>query len=859
MTSFPPWTIEGSLGSRFAALAARHAERPALIEPEGVTSYAALNTWSQRIAAALRAAGVKSGDPVGVMVEQGAAQIAAIFGALRSGAIYVPLDAALPVVRLRTIIGDAGLRTIIGDRMNRSLAHWLLPGGRVLDAGSAAAAAGGVDPDADADANISPDAPAYIYYTSGSTGPAKGVVDSHRNVMHNVARYTHALQIGAQDRLTLLQSCGFSGAVSNIFGALLNGAALLPFDVRRLGVAALARWLTEARPTIYHSVPSLFRQVVDSGVALPALRVIRIEGDLGGAPDVERFQRHFNRPGQERCVLAHGLGATETGLVAQHFVSAGTPLPAGAMPVGRALPDVQIDIVDGTGQALPPGQIGEIAITGRFLATGYWQRPDLTAARFVPAADGRRCYRSGDLGRIDANCELEVHGRADLLVRIHGEWIDLHGLQQALRAQTGVHDAIVTSFEAPGGATALRAHVIADAADETGCHDTLRRALPALPKLRIELRRVERWPLDVNGKVDRRALAAHAPAAGVQTADAAANSEAPTTVTERVVAEVFAQTLGLARVGRDDDFFELGGDSLRAVDASLALQRRLGHGLALGAFQHDSSVRGLARLLDGAAPPGDLAVLQPCGSATPLVCIHGHGGNVFSMRTLARWFSPERPVLGLQMSGLGGVGRPPLSIEAAAASHLLHLRSVQPSGPYLLAGNCFGGWIAIEMARQLHGAGEQVGALVLINSDLPAGRGAPSEPKPLSERLRGKTVLQWLKAAKTQLTERAPERALWKGWELGLLRSGPLAALTHRLPVAVMIMRRRYRPSPCPVAATLLLACDRQVDAVERNAWLALFPAAGLEIVDIVGTSTDLFWTPQVRDLGACIAARLGP
>ena len=325
-----------------------------------------------------------------------------------------------------------------------------------------------------------PDAPACIYYTSGSTGPAKGVVDCHRNVMHNVARYTHALHIGEQDRLTLLQSCGFSGAVSNIFGALLNGAALLPFDVRRYGVAALARWLAAAEPTIYHSVPSLFRQLVDTGVALPTLRVIRIEGDLGGAPDVERFQRHFNRPGQARCVLAHGLGTTETGLVAQHVVTAGMPPPAGAMPVGHALPDVQIEIVDSTGHALPAGQIGEIAITGRYLATGYWQRPDLTAARFTPAADGQRCYRCGDLGRMDPNGGLEVHGRADLLVRIHGEWIDLHGLEQALRAHAGVRDAIVTSFEAPGGAPALRAHVIADAADENGWHDTLRRALPTL-------------------------------------------------------------------------------------------------------------------------------------------------------------------------------------------------------------------------------------------------------------------------------------------------------------------------------------------------------------------------------------------
>ena len=176
-----------------------------------------------------------------------------------------------------------------------------------------------------------------------------------------------------------------------------------------------------------------------------------------------------------------------------------------------------------------------------------------------------------------------------------------------------------------------------------------------------------------------------------------------------------------------------------------------------------------------------------------------------------------------------------------------------------MAGNCFGSWIAIEMARQLHAAGEQVSALLLINPDLPTGCGAGAAPGRLIERLRGKTLRQLLQAAKWQLVERAPQRILLKALDLGLLRRGPLALLTRRLSMTVMIMARRYRPAPCPVVATLLVPHGRQLDAAERIAWSALFPAAGCEFVNIVGTGADLFWVPQVRDLGACIAARLAP
>jgi non-ribosomal peptide synthetase component F len=271
-------------------------------------------------------------------------------------------------------------------------------------------------------------------------------------------RYTNQLRIAPADRLSLLQSPAFSGGISSLFGALLNGASVHPIDFRAEGLGALGRWLEREQVTIYHSVPAIFRALVAACRPLPSVRVVRLEGDQASPVDAELFKRRF----EAGSLLANGLGATECGLVRQLFLDHDTEVTTSTLPVGYPVEGTEVLVLGDDDREAAPGEIGRIVVRSRFLSPGYWRRPELTAVAFeeCPSERGLRVYRTGDLGRMAADGCLEHLGRSDAQAKVRGERVEIEALEAALVSSPLVRDAAAATCDGPDGSARLVAFLV---------------------------------------------------------------------------------------------------------------------------------------------------------------------------------------------------------------------------------------------------------------------------------------------------------------------------------------------------------------------------------------------------------------
>lgn len=521
-----------------------------------------------------------------LLVDQGIDAAIAMLATLKAGAAYVPLDPMLPGEILRGLVDDADPALILADADHFDIAQSLESGVRHALCVSgmtdhALAAAPGLA--------ISPDAVAYIYYTSGSTGTPKGVFDSHRNILHNIRRYTNRLSISHEDRMTLLQSPHFSGAVSSLFCALLNGAASFPYNIRRDGLERVPDWLRSENISIFHSVPAIFREVVRGG-DFPSLRCVRLEGDQASHHDLELFRACCS----PNAMLANGLGATECGLICQWRFDAETPIPSGPVPIGEPIDDMDVALLADDGNEVSAGDIGEIAVRSRHLALGYWRRPDLTAARFLADDADRalRTYRTGDLGRFLPGGLMQYVGRKDSLAKMRGEWVDIAAVEQVLLTLDGVREAAVAIQPHPNGELRLVAYVAAESGAAPTAECLRQQMTSRLPPLMIPSAWVflPNLPLDGNLKIDRRALPtlpAERPADGTLFV-------APRSVLETQIAEIWSDVLGIRNIGIEDSFFALGGDSLGVMKVQFRLRAAFAFTMSLETFFDHPTIAHLA-------------------------------------------------------------------------------------------------------------------------------------------------------------------------------------------------------------------------------------------------------------------------
>lgn len=565
-TAFGRDALDQSIPERFEQQVKRFPDRPAVISTRFRCTYAQLNSMGNRVAAGL--AESAPGEPQPVVILMDSAQqpvnaIAAIVGVLKAGHCFVPAETDDPIPALEYLLRDSRAQVAITDDSDCEAAILARRCGMtVLDIQQLL-----TTPEMQNARLPTADSLAYIYYTSGSTGDPKGVADSHRNVLHNVLRYTNTLKLCAEDRLTLLQAFTFSGIVSSLFGALLNGAAVMRYSVRREGMAGLVKWLNDEAVTVYHSVPSIFRAMLAQGDFLPAIRVVRLEGDQAAKRDLTLFRKHF-RP---ESSLVNGLGATECGLVRQYFMTAETRCPDSVLPVGYPVRDMDVQVVDASGRSCDPCQVGELVIASEYLAVGYWQKPDLTAAAFhVDQQTGRRWYRTGDLGWMADDGCLHLVGRQDFQHKVQGQRIDIAAVEDCLRAVSDAAEVVAQTRQTPGGEARLTAYLVGPAT--LNAVDLRRQLAERLPDAMVPTTyiRLDELPLTPDGKLDRNALPTPEERRHLTTADL------PVTGREQELARIWAETLGAAQVGLDDNFFELGGDSLQAQTICVRLREAWG-------------------------------------------------------------------------------------------------------------------------------------------------------------------------------------------------------------------------------------------------------------------------------------------
>lgn len=714
-------TVFGSqaIGVCLAATALRMPDKVAIVEGDVEVTFRQLDAAATALAQRILAAGAGRPGLVCLLFDGKLLALKAIFGACRSGHAYVPLDARDPDERLRFIVRDSAPIAVLTETALIERTR-LLAGAQcaIVDIGEVAAA----DPSRPLP-KIGLDALVHVYYTSGSTGQPKGVCQTHGNVLFACAAYAKALRLGETDRLTLLYTLSFNAAQLNIFGGLLNGGTICPYDMRRDGIAQLPDWLDRERITVLHTVPTVFRELgsrMPAGRLLPHLRVVDLGGESVFDSDVDVFRRHT----LPHCVLINQLAATETGLIAQYFVDHRRAVPPDAVvPAGRCPDGVRVVIRRDDGTAAAVNEVGEILVCGGHLSPGYWQRPDLDAVAFSvdPDIAGWRRYATNDIGRFDEHGELHFHGRKGSRIKLRGNSVDLAEVEAALAAVPGVAKAAVLarSDERRGEADRLVAY-LAMHPDAIRDPRVLRRRIATrLPSymLPASFIFVDALPLTATGKVDRKALAQVEPP---PLADRAAR-DPPRGDLERTVAHLFEQLLKVSPVDRDDDFFLLGGDSLGLVELQTRLREACG--TSPSHFHEEATVAGIADAIrrDRATPSPRrqhmpvLLALWRHGTEPPLFLVHGRHGQASVSSHFMHLLGDNQPVYAFQARGLDGLREPHATVEDMATEYLGEMRRQRPHGPYFLAALCAGAFIAAVMARSLRAASEVVLPLLLLD------------------------------------------------------------------------------------------------------------------------------------------------
>jgi len=862
----PSVDSKATIGSLFIETAERFPTRIALRSGTRSLTYSQLHSEASQLAATLRENGLQPGDLIAISARPSPEMITGFLAILLAGGGCVPIDPSYPAERFKLLLEEsaAKLALVTAGCETAYPSSW---NGKILAIAETGKA---LSPVSLPDIGISSDHPAHLLFTSGSTGRPKGVLLPHRGVTRLV-RNQNFLTITKDDVFLQAAPVSFDASLLEIWGPLLNGGrlVLLPDGP---GLAEITGAVREHGVTTLWLTSGLFQLIMDEEPeSLKGLRNLLAGGDVLSPAHVRRALDVL-----PDTRLTNGYGPTEnTTFTACHLITR-ADLEKPSIPIGKPVSNTTVYLLDADLRPVPVGIPGELFTGGCGLALGYQGAPELTAEKFIEHPQFGRLYRTGDLCRWSNNGTLEFIGRRDHQVKVRGFRIELGEIESLLTS----HPAVRQAKAAVRGDTAetkrILAWVIAEPGQSLTESDLAKFAANGLPAfMRPDaIAIVNSFPLNANGKIQVSALPdpgrreiLHKPAAP------------PVGKTEERLSAIWSELLGITAINRDDDFFALGGHSLMALrmfsrinrefERSLPLATLLEHPTiaTLGAILAPEEIRVIPGMIPSPGGLGNIVTLAKGSTPSGLFCIHGGDGGVLFYRNLATLMPPELPFHAIESLELGNSGKiAETSIEDTAAAYIKNMRSIQPQGPYRLAGYSFGGVVAHEMACRLTEQGETVEFLGLFDTYNPS---APSRRYSMPERL----GVFWQQNAHVPFTERVQlvRARLHEGIQTNRrikaeLKDakvfGPAEAYSdlRRIQVREENWRamKAYQPAVFKGRITLFKT-SAVSDKVERPAdygW-ACQAGAGLDIISVSGEHLTLFAPENIASLAEALTQSL--
>ncbi len=703
-----------------------------VFENERLT-YEQLNKRSNQLARYLIGRGVKKETLIPICLERSMEMLIGILGILKAGAAYVPIDPEYPEDRINYMLEDTSTKIVISSKSARIK----LPTSTGIDIIE-------LDGHKDAIAEMPLHNPescinsrnlAYVIYTSGSTGKPKGVMIEHQAVVDHCFGLIKVAKLESCASFALFSPLVFDAGHSIIFTSIFLGASLNILSKQLImDGEKLVGYLEKNPVDCIKIVPSVWLSYVNGENTVLANKVMIFGGETFSA----KIQEHLVRLDYKGIVYNH-YGPTEA-TIGKCIHTVDLKRAYKTVPIGKPFSNTQLYVVDEWDQIVPIGIAGELYIAGEGIAREYLNRPGLSAEKFIlnpfraSAAINNydssipkpvsRLYKTGDKVRWNTDGEIEYLGRIDEQVKMSGYRIELGEIENVLLQNKNIKQAAVRLNEDNHGNKMLVGYVVpAGIFDKQNTIAQLQEKLPEymIPGMWMEL---ERLPQTPNGKIDKKALP-------IPDFSKLLNDQyaAPTNDTEIALVKIWEHLLGVKKVGVHDTFFELGGNSIQTVTMFTRIRKQFGKELPLATIFQAPDIRKLAAIInqkDKVVNVSCLVPIQPHGTKPPLFCMHAGAGNVLFYKDLSKNLGMEQPLYGLMARGLNGKEHFHTSIEEMATHYIKEIRSVQPHGPYFLAGYCLGGTLAFEMAQQLLKEGEKTELLATFNSRSATYLNAPS-------------------------------------------------------------------------------------------------------------------------------------